>query len=81
MSDPRSHTYVFALTLWEWCDEMTSELDAKAETPEGKDSLVSLITLIRREVVHRVIDLIYTNEEPLGDIISRHGLDAFEEPE
>lgn len=81
MSDPRREKYVAALTLWEWCDEMTSELDRVAETPEGKDSLVSLISFIRREVISRLSDVIYTNEEPLGDILARHGLDAFEEQE
>lgn len=73
-NDP-SRKFVNAENLWSRIDELSNELDLQAETAPGNSSeSYKMFLMGRREMLQRITDYLYENEQSLAEIAEFWGI-------
>lgn len=73
-NDP-SRKFLNAENLWSRIDELSNELDLQAETAPGNSSeSYKMFLMGRREMLQRITDYLYENEQSLAEIAEFWGI-------
>jgi len=73
--DDPSRKYLNAQDLWCKIDELSNELDLQAETAPGNSSeSYKMFLMGRREMLQRITDYLYENEQSLAKIAEFWGI-------
>jgi len=73
--DWNEYEYCNSISLWEWIDEVSRDIELKLERAKGVESAeFKLVLLGKQEILDELIKWVHDNECTLGEIAQRWGL-------